>query len=319
MATFRALDALKVAFTALRALMVAFSARLAGAADEPGAGPHSRVPAMASKPKQLLAELTHRGPHEVLRGNLALVGLPGVVFTPRAGLGLPAVAFGHGWLQPPERYRELLHHLASWGIVAAAPATQRGPLPSHRLLGADLLTTLDVVTTVRLGPDGISVDPAKLGLAGHSTGGGAAVLAAAQDAQAEHPRIKAVATITAAQTLPPATEVAKEITVPGLHLAAEDDLVAPAVAHAEAITNAWGGDDVQLRLLGKASHLGVTEGRHWSQLLLHGKPHRGTQKLTRALFTAFFLTHLTGTDKYRPLLEADVKHAPIEREEEPAH
>jgi dienelactone hydrolase len=295
---------------------------------------------MASKPKQLLAELTHPGPHEVLRGNLALVGLPGVVFTPRSGLGLPAVAFGHGWLQPPDRYRQLLHHLASWGIVAAAPATQRGPLPSHRLLAADLLTTLDVVTTVRLGPDGISVDPAKLGLAGHSTGGGSAVLAAAQDAQAgnhrgsapgrglrhpgprteaENPRIKAVATITAAQTLPPATESAKAITVPGLHLAAEEDLVAPKVGHAEAITDAWGSEDVQLRTLGKSTHLGVTEGRHWSQLIMHGKPHRKTQQLTRALFTAFFLTHLTGTDKYRPLLEADVKRAPIEREEEPAH
>lgn len=272
---------------------------------------------MASKPKQLLAELTHPGPHEVLRGNLALVGLPGVVFTPREGLGLPAVAFGHGWLQPPDRYRGLLKHLASWGIVAAAPATQRGPLPSHRLLAADLLTTLDVVTTVRLGPDGISVDPGKLGLAGHSTGGGSAVLAAAQAAESE--KIKAVATITAAQTLPPATESARAITVPGLHLAAEGDLVAPAVAHAEAIAGAWGGDDVQLRFLGKASHLGVTEGRHWTQLVMHGKPHRKTQQLTRALFTAFFLTHLTGTDKYRPLLEADVKRAPIEREEEPAH
>lgn len=274
---------------------------------------------MASKPKQLLAELKHPGPHEVLRGNLALVGLPGVVFTPRAGLGLPAVAFGHGWLQPPDRYRQLLHHLASWGIVAAAPATQRGPLPSHRLLAADLLTTLDVITTVRLGPDGISVDPAKLGLAGHSAGGGSAVLAAARDAQAENPRIRAVATITAAQTLPPASEAARGITVPGLHLAAEEDLVAPSVGHAQAIADNWGGDDVQLRTLGKASHLGVTEGRHWSQLIMHGKPHRGTQQLTRALFTAFLLTHLTGTDKYRPLLEADVKRATIEREDEPAH
>jgi predicted dienelactone hydrolase len=145
------------------------------------------------------------------------------------------------------------------------------------------------------------------------------VLAAAQDARAEKPRIKAVATIAAAQTLPPATESAAAITVPGLHLAAEEDLVAPKVAHAEAITNAWGGDDVQLRTLGKATHLAVTEGRHWSQLIMHGKPHRKTQQLTRALFTAFFLTHLTGTDKYRPLLDADVKRAPIEREEEPAH
>ncbi len=274
---------------------------------------------MASKPKQLLAELSHPGPHEVLRGNLALVGLPGTVFTPRAGLGLPAVAFGHGWLQPTDRYRFLLHHLASWGIVAAAPATQRGPLPSHRLLAADLLTTLEMVTKVRLGPDSISVDPDRLGVAGHSTGGGSAVLAAAQSAAREDdspkPKVRAVATITAAQTLPPATEAAQLITVPGLHLAAAEDLVAPAVAHAEAITNAWAGP-VQLRTLGKSSHLGVTEGRHWSQLLLHGKPHRGTQQLTRALFTAFFLTHLTGTDRYVPLLDADVKRAPIEREDD---
>ncbi|WIX79959.1 alpha/beta hydrolase [Amycolatopsis carbonis] len=275
---------------------------------------------MASKPKQLLAELSRPGPHEVLRGNLALVGLPGVVFTPRQGLGLPAIAFGHGWLQPASRYRHLLHHLASWGVVAAAPATQGGPLPSYRLLASDLLTTLDVVTTVRLGPDGISVDPAKLGVAGHSTGGGSAVLAAAQAAAADdsvRPRIRAVATITAAQTLPSASAAAQLITAPGLHLAAEEDLVAPAVAHAEAIATAWAGP-VQLRTLGKSSHLGVTEGRHWSQLLLHGKPHRRTQQLTRALFTAFFLTHLTGTERYLPLLDADVKRAPIELTEEPA-
>jgi dienelactone hydrolase len=263
---------------------------------------------MASKPKQLLEELSHPGPHEVLRGNLALVGLPGVVFTPRSGLGLPAIAFGHGWLQPPWRYRGLLRHLASWGIVAAAPATQRGPLPSHRIFAADLRSTLEILTGVRLGADGISVDPAKLGLAGHSVGGGAAVLAAATGGT---PEVRAVATVNAAQTMPPATEAARKVTVPGLHLAAAEDLVAPPIGHATAIANAWGGP-VQLRILEKSSHLGVTEGRHWSQLLLQGKPDRGTHRLVRALFTAFFLTHLTGTDAYRPLLDADVKRAAIE-------
>jgi hypothetical protein len=34
----------------------------------------------------------------------------------------------------------------------------------------------------------------------------------------------------------------------------------------------------------------------------------------QALFTAFFLTHLTGTDKYRPLLDADLKKATIAAE-----
>ncbi|WP_216210416.1 dienelactone hydrolase family protein [Amycolatopsis aidingensis] len=262
---------------------------------------------MASKPKRILEELSHPGPHDVLRGDLALVGLPGVVYTPRAGLNLPGIAFGHGWLQPPGLYRGLLRHLASWGVVAAAPATERGPLPSHRQLAADLRTTLEVTTGVRLGPSGISVDPRRLGLAGHSVGGGAAVLAAATEGA---PQVKAVATFAAAQTIPSATGAARRIEAPGLHLAAAEDLVAPAAGNAEAITKAWRGP-AQLRTLPKSSHLALAEGAHWSRLFLHGKPHRPTQRLVRALFTAFFLTHLTSTDDYRPLLEADLKQAPI--------
>ncbi|GAB3580793.1 dienelactone hydrolase [Amycolatopsis endophytica] len=266
---------------------------------------------MVSKPKELLEELSHEGPHDVLRGNLALAGLPGVVFTPRSGLSLPAVAFGHGWLQPPGRYRGLLSHLASWGIVAAAPATQLGPLPSHRLLAADLRTTLDIVTGVRLGPDSISVDPARLGVAGHSTGGGSAVLAAAAS-----DGVRCVATYAAAQTLPSASAAAASVSAPGLHLAADGDLVAPAIGNSEAIAKAWGGP-VQFRKLDKSTHLAVTEGSHWSQRLLHGKPKHRVQTLVRALFTAFFLTHLTKTDKYRPLLESDVKRAAIDFERGP--
>src|SRR5881398_131934 len=116
---------------------------------------------MARKAKELVDELARRGPHEVLRGDLALVGLPGLVFTPASGYNLPAVAFGHGWLQPPERYLDLLRHLASWGIVVAAPSTQRGPFGSHRLLAADLRTSLDICVGVRLGSGEISVDPGK--------------------------------------------------------------------------------------------------------------------------------------------------------------
>lgn len=269
-----------------------------------------------AKPKALLQELTYPGPHKVLRGNLALIGLPGVVFTPSEGLNLPAVAFGHGWMQPPVRYQGLLRHLASWGIVAAAPGTQRGPLPSHRLFAADLRTTLDIVTSVRLGPEGISVHPAKLGLAGHATGGGAAVLAAAAESD---PSVRAVATFAPAQTVPQATEAARKVQVPGMHLAAANDLVAPAKGNARAIVDAWGGP-VQLRTLAKSTHLALTEGFHWSQPLLHGKPHRPTQRLVNALFTAFFLVHLAGQKRYQPLLDEGVKHAPVDfaREGTPA-
>lgn len=260
-----------------------------------------------AKPKALLDELTYAGPHKVLRGNLALVGLPGVVYTPSERLSLPAIAFGHGWMQPPDRYRGLLRHLASWGIVAAAPSTQRGPLPSHRMFAAELRNTLEIISSVRLGADGISVDPARLGLAGHATGAGAAVLAAAVESA---PNVRAVATFAAAQTLPPADVAARKITVPGMHIAAANDLVAPTKGNAQAIVDAWGGP-VQLRTAAKSTHMSITEGFHWTQPLLQGKPHRATQRLVNALFTAFFLVHLAGERKYAPLLEADVKHAPI--------
>jgi dienelactone hydrolase len=267
---------------------------------------------MSSEARQLFAELSRPGPHDVLRGDLALVGLPGVVSTPRSGRGLPAVVFGHGWLQPSARYAGLLRHLASWGIVAASPTTQRGPLPSHRLYAADLRTALDVCVGVRLGDGDISVDPAKLGVAGHSTGGGAAVLAAADD-----PRVRAVATIAAAEVRPSALDAARRCTMPGLHVVGGKDLIAPAVGHGEAIAEAWAGP-VTLRSLPKASHLGVTEGRHWSQLLLDGKPERGTQTATRAVLTAFFLVHLAGQHKYRPLLDESVRKCPIDLQRTPA-
>jgi dienelactone hydrolase len=258
-----------------------------------------------AKVKHLLEELSHRGPHEVLRGDLALIGLPGLVLTPRSGLGLPAVAFGHGWLQPPSRYLGLFRHLASWGVVVAAPATQRGPLASHRLFAADLRTALDVCAGVRLGDGDISVDESRLGMAGHSTGGGAAVLAAADD-----PRVRAVATLAASQTKPFATDAAARCAMPSLHLAGGQDLVAPSVGHARLIAANWGGE-AQLRTLPKADHMAFTEGRHWTGLVIPGSSNHGALRLTRALLTAFFLVHLAGQKRFQPLLDADVKGAAI--------
>ncbi len=264
----------------------------------------------ASKPKHLLEELSHRGPHQVLRGDLALIGLPGLVLTPRSGLGLPAVAFGHGWLQPPDRYLGLFRHLASWGVVVAAPATQRGPLASHRLFAADLRTALDVCAGVRLGDGDISVDSSRLGLAGHSTGAGSAVLAAADDS-----RVRAVATLAASQTKPFATDAAARCSMPALHLAGGKDIVAPAVGHSRLIAANWGGP-AQFRVLPKVDHLGFTEGKHWSGLLIPGSSDHAAQRLSRALLTAFFLVHLVGEDRFRPLLDADVKGAAIEDTDE---
>ncbi|GEL16240.1 dienelactone hydrolase family protein [Pseudonocardia asaccharolytica] len=257
-------------------------------------------PEPVRKTKDALAQLSRPGPNTVLRGDLGLVGVPGVVFAPAEGLGLPAVAFGHDWLQPPARYTELLRHLASWGIVVAAPASHRGALPSIARFSADLRTALDTCAGVRLGEGKISVDSRRMALAGHGIGAGAALLAAAT-----HPRVAAVVTIAPAQTRPSAVEAARAVTVPTLHIVAGKDTVAPPAGHAEAISMAVGGR-VWVRTLPKAGHTAFLEGRHWSDLLLATKKDERTRRITRALVTAFLLHHLCGEDRVAELVDGKV-------------
>lgn len=258
-----------------------------------------RPPALRNA-KDGLAQLSRPGPHEVLRGDLGMVGVPGVVWAPAEGLGLPAVAFGHDWLQPVDRYADLLRHLASWGIVAAAPGAHRGALPSHARFAADLRTALDVCAGVRLGDGRISVDSRRTALAGHGIGGGAALVAAAG-----HPRLAAVVTIALAQTRPSAVDAARAITVPVLHLAAGKDTVAPAAGHAEPVAAAGGGP-VRLRTLTKAKHTGFLDGHHWSDLVLSGSPDAKTRRVTRALVTAFLLHTLCDEDRVEVLVDGKV-------------
>jgi dienelactone hydrolase len=251
--------------------------------------------------REAMSKLGGRGPHEVLRGDLGMVGVPGVVYTPVEGLGLPAVAFAHDWLQPVGRYADLLRHLASWGFVVAAPDSHRGALPSHARFAADLRTALDVCVGVRLGEGRISVDGRRTAFVGHGIGGGVALLAAA-----DTPRLAAVVTLAVAQTRPSALDAARRVTVPTLHLTAGRDTVTPAVGHAEPIAAAAGGP-VWLRTLRKADHSGFLDGKHWSDVLLTGGPDARTRRLTRALTTAFLLHHLTGEDRGDVLVDGKVK------------
>ena len=178
-----------------------------------------------ARTRKLVAALSRRGPHRVLRGDLAFAGLPGVVYTPEAGLNLPGVAFGHDWLTKAARYSGLLEHLASWGIVAGAPDTERGLAPSVLNFAFDLGTALDIVAGVRLGPGKISVHPAKLGVVGHGFGGSAAVFAAAGMPN----KLAAAAAMFPAVTSPPAEDPATTLKLPGLILTAPAD---PQVADA---------------------------------------------------------------------------------------
>lgn len=257
-------------------------------------------PPEASSIKEAVATLSRPGPLDVMRGDLGIVGIPGLLFAPAEGYGLPAVAFGHDWLQPAERYADLLRHLASWGFVAAAPNSHRGPLPSHHAFAADLRSTLEVCAGVRLGDGRISVDARRTALAGHGLGGGAALMAAAG-----HPRVAAVVTLAPANTHPGTLDAARAVTAPTLHIAAGRDTVTPAAGHAELIAAAAGGP-VWLRTITKASHTGFLDGVHWSDLLLAGKPAAKVRTLTKALVTAFLFTQLCGERRTEALVDGKV-------------
>nr|AAA17314.1 B229_F1_20 [Mycobacterium leprae] len=256
--------------------------------------------------RKLLAALSRRGPHRVLRGDLSFAGLPGVVYTPAGGLNLPGVAFGHDWLTGTARYAGLLEHLASWGIVTGAPDTQRGLTPSVLNLAFDLGSALDIVAGVRLGPGNISVHPAKLGLVGHGFGGSAAVLAAAGLPGLAGLPAKSAVAIFPTVTSPAPEQPAATCKVPGLILTAPGD---PKTLNSNALSlyRAW--DDATLRIVSKAKAGGLVEGWRMTKVVGLAGPHRATQKAVRSLLTGYLLYALGGDKEYRDFADPDM-HLP---------
>jgi dienelactone hydrolase len=252
-----------------------------------------------ARTKKLLAALTRRGPHRVLRGDLAFAGLPGIVYTPESGMNLAGVAFGHDWLAGADRYCGTLEHLASWGIVAAAPATETSLAPSVLNLAFDLGTTLDIIAGVRLGPGKISVHPTKLGVVGHGFGGSAAVFAAA----GMPAKPKAVVAAFPTVTKPPPQEPAVSLHAAGLVLTAPGD---PMTLRSNAVELARVWKGATLRAVKKAKAGGLIEGRPLARVVGLPGADRGTQKVVRALITGYLLHMLTGDKTYRDFADPEV-------------
>lgn len=257
---------------------------------------------LVARTKKLFAALTRRGPHRVLRGDLAFAGMPGVVYTPESGMNLPGVAFGHDWVAKADRYDGTLEHLASWGIVAAAPDTETGLAPSVLNLAFDLGSTLDIISGVRLGPGKISVHPTKLGVVGHGFGGSAAVFTAAGMPSGPHGP-KAVAALFPTVSKPPAEEPAVSLQVPGLILTAPGD---PMTLRSNAVELARVWKGATLRTVNKAKAGGLIEGRRLARVVGLPGADRSTQKVVRALLTGYLLHMLTGDKAYRDFADPEV-------------
>ncbi|QGU02825.1 Alpha/beta hydrolase family protein [Corynebacterium kalinowskii] len=246
---------------------------------------------MAENLNKHLSKLSKRGPHRVLVGDLEYAGLPGKIYTPAEGNGLPAVAFGHDWMTDIKRYHATVRHLASWGIVVAAPNTETGFLPNHRGFAADLETAIQILTGVKLGTGSVTVAPGKIGLVGHGMGAGCAVLAAAGR---EH--LKAVAALYPALTSPSCETAAQAVTTPGFVLGeSERDFVN--TGNPVKVAANWAGACAYREIDG-ATQAGFAELSLSRVAMGMGRPQTAIQELTRGLLTGFLLHRVDGQNKY---------------------
>jgi len=186
---------------------------------------------------------------------------PGAQFAADAAPA-PAIAFGHGFLAPAGSYASTLGRLAAAGFVVVAPDSERGYVPSHVRLAGDLRRALTWAISDEGGVFGGrgAVDRGRLGLAGHSMGGGCAILAAAGTTGDVGPGLRAVATLAAARTRPSALRAASRLTVPVLFVAAERDSIAPVEVHQRPLFEAVRtGTPAELRIIRGGSHIGFCD------------------------------------------------------------
>lgn len=130
----------------------------------------------------------------------------------------PVVAFGNGYAHTASRYLSVLTDLASRGYVVIAPDSETGLWPSHSRLAEDLW---DGIRWAR--PNVPAASRERCAVAGHSMGGGAALLAAAR-----HPEVQTVVTFAATETRPSAIAAVRDLAVDSLFVVgSRDRLVRP--------------------------------------------------------------------------------------------
>ncbi|MBM4101908.1 MAG: alpha/beta hydrolase [Phycisphaerae bacterium] len=202
---------------------------------------------------------------------------------------LPVLAFGHGFVTPVNLYLSTGAHLASWGIVVILPQSQGGLLPSHSGFALDLVASMDWLvaqSTVAGSPWQGAIDGERRAVAGHSMGGGCALLAAKND-----PRIRAVIGLAAANTIPSSIQAAVDVHCATRLIVGSQDLIVPPSSTSAMYPN----------LAGAAQSITITGGFHCgfvdSAITFCDSgsiSHEQQLAITRREMTEFLLLYLVG-------------------------
>ena len=142
----------------------------------------------------------------------------------------PVITFGHGFAMSWDAYSNIWERYAAKGYIIAFPRTEGGliPSPSHGDFGTDLRQVSDKMLALNSNSSSIFFGKVlqKAALMGHSMGGGATILAAANNSN-----IQAIIGLAPAETTPSAITAAPNVSVPALIFSGTADGVTPPADH----------------------------------------------------------------------------------------
>ena len=142
----------------------------------------------------------------------------------------PVITFGHGFAMSWDAYTNIWQHYVARGFILAFPRTEGGliPGPSHGDFGTDLKQVSDKMLALNSNANSIFNGKIlqKAAIMGHSMGGGASFLAAANNTN-----IETVVGLAPAETNPSAIAAAANVSVPALVFSGSSDGVTPPADH----------------------------------------------------------------------------------------
>lgn len=142
----------------------------------------------------------------------------------------PVITFGHGFAMSWDAYANIWQHYVARGYILAFPRTEGGliPGPIHGDFGTDLRQVSDKMLALNSNSTAIFYGKIrqKAAIIGHSMGGGASFLAAANNTN-----IETVIGLAPAETNPSSIAAASNVLVPALVFSGSADGVTPPIDH----------------------------------------------------------------------------------------
>ncbi|MFY7989443.1 MAG: T9SS type A sorting domain-containing protein [Fluviicola sp.] len=157
--------------------------------------------------------------------------------TPFAATTAPVIVFGHGFVMSWDAYMNLVDHFVPLGYILAFPRTEGSFTPDHLDFGKDLVIVGNRMEQENTNSSSIFYNKynGKKGVMGHSMGGGATFLAAAES----NASFDLAVGLAPAETNPSAVTAAANNTLPGIILSGSGDAVTPPANHHDLIYNSW--------------------------------------------------------------------------------